>query len=372
MRTYFITGATGAIGSALVPILMQDPENNIQLLLRAASAEELVKRQEDLFSFWQVGTSDRNTRSRIKVLRGDVTAPRFGLDDNAFAALCAVCTHIVHSAGNVRMNLPIELARRSSIESVRQIVALARDCPRLKKVEVVSTVGVAGRTRGTVPETWISSPRRFHNTYEQAKAEAEEVVRQEIDRGLPITVHRPSMVVGDTARGRIIHFQVFYHLCEFLSGQRTLGLSPDFGTAKLDIVPADYVAQVIAWSSTTPDCIGHIMHICSGPDSALPLTRLRDDVRRAFSEHGRRLPRIVTLPTRAFRNLLMAVAWLMPASTRRAIKTLPVFLDYLATDQTFGNRNTQSLLSGVGLALPAPATYLDKVFDYYLQHSRAN
>ena len=55
-------------------------------------------------------------------------------------------------------------------------------------------------------------------------------------------------VVGDTINGRIIHFQVFYHLCEFLSGRRTLGLAPGFGGARLDIVPADYVAQVIALS----------------------------------------------------------------------------------------------------------------------------
>ena len=48
---------------------------------------------------------------------------------------------------------------------------------------------------------------------EAAKAEAERAVWSE-GAGLPITVHRPSMVVGEAQNGRVIHFQVFYHLCE--------------------------------------------------------------------------------------------------------------------------------------------------------------
>jgi len=369
MKTYFITGATGAIGSALVPILLEDADTCVRLLLRANSSDELVQRLETLFAFWQIGVNDLEKRARVRAFRGDTTVARFGLDDSVYSALCAECTHIVHSAGNVRMNLPIERARLSSIGSAEQIIALANACPRLEKVEFVSTVGVAGRTDGAVPEAWIRTPRQFHNTYEQAKAEAEDVIRAEFERGLPLSVHRPSMVVGDTASGRIIHFQVFYHLCEFLSGRRTLGLSPDFGAAKLDIVPADYVARLIAWSSTTPASLGRILHSCSGPDLALPLKPLRDSVRRIFRAGGRRLPPIVTLPPRAFRSLLTGVGVFMPADARRAIKTLPIFLDYLATDQSFANQQTQALLSSAGLGVPKPASYLDKVLNNYLENS---
>lgn len=369
MKTYFVTGATGAIGSALVPILLEDADNCIRLLLRANSDDELTKRLEALFTFWRIDANDLEKRVRVRAFRGDTTVARFGLDDRVYAALCAECTHIVHSAGNVRMNLPIERARLSSIGSAEQIIALANACPRLEKVEFVSTVGVAGRTDGAVPEAWIQTPRQFHNTYEQAKAEAEEVIRAELERGMPLTVHRPSMVVGDTVSGRIIHFQVFYHLCEFLSGRRTLGLSPDFGVARLDIVPADYVARIIDWSSTTPTSVGCILHTCSGPDLALPLKPLRDSVRRTFRASGRRLPPVVTLPPSVFRSLLAGVGVFMPADARRAIKTLPIFLDYLATDQSFANRQTQALLANAGLGVPKPDTYLDKVLNYYLANS---
>ena len=178
------------------------------------------------------------------------------------------------------------------------------------------------------------------------------------------------MVVGDTISGRIIHFQIFYHLCEFLSGRRTLGLAPGFGVARLDIVPADYVAQAIAWSSTSTASTGWIIHTCSGPDLALPLEPLRDTVRRAFSAAGRRLPPVIDLPTGVFKALLAGVSIFMPAETRRAIRTLPVFLDYLATEQSFANHRSQALLAEAGLALPTPASYLDKVLGYYLANSK--
>ncbi|MCM8594497.1 SDR family oxidoreductase [Accumulibacter sp.] len=366
MSEYFVTGATGAIGSALVPLLLQLPETRLTLLLRAQSADDLASRMDELWRFWRIPEGDDPLRTRVRALRGDVTEANFGLAPEDYRELCAACTHIVHSAGNVRMNLPIEQARRSSVDSARQVVELAHACPKLEKVEFVSTVGVGGRTRGTIPEEWLRDPRQFHNSYEQAKAEAEEVVRAEVESGLPLTVHRPSMVVGDSDSGRIIHFQVFYHLCEFLSGRRTFGLSPDFGSARLDVIPADYVARTIVWSSRSKSARGRIIHSCSGPELALPLDPLRERVREAFARAGRRLPPVIRLPTPVFSAILGVVGLLMPTDARRALRTLPVFLDYLATAQNFANQPSQQLLSAVGLPVPAPEQYLDRVLAYYL------
>ncbi|MEF8702761.1 MAG: SDR family oxidoreductase [Candidatus Accumulibacter sp. UW26] len=366
MTHYFITGATGAIGSALVPVLLADPQAKCTLLLRAGSADELGARRQSLYRFWQPSVGDTPLHDRLRALRGDVTLPDFGLAVADYQELAGQCTHIIHSAGNVRMNLPIEQARRSSVDSARHIVALAQACARLEKVEFVSTVGVGGRMSGTLPEEWLSSERSFHNTYEQAKAEAEEIVRVEVEGGLPLTVHRPSMVVGESGSGRIIHFQVFYHLCEFLSGRRTFGLSPDLSRGRLDIIPADHVARAIAWSSTTRSTCGRILHLCSGPALALPLKPLRERVRTAFAQAGRRLPPVIGLPTPVFSTLLSVASLLMSAEDRRAVRTLPIFLDYLATEQSFANHRTQALLSDVGLGVPSPERYLDQVLAYYL------
>jgi thioester reductase-like protein len=370
MKTYFVTGATGAIGSALVPILLRDSGTQLVLLLRAKSSGVLRERLDGLFEFWNVSTRNIELRNRVFALSGDVTQPQFGLSDQVYNDLTSKCTHIIHAAGNVRMNLPIDKARHSSVDSALNILELARACENLEKVEFVSTVGVGGRSHGTVPESWITTTREFHNTYEQAKAEAEEVIRLAVLEGLPITVHRPSMVVGDSESGRIIHFQVFYHLCEFLSGRRTLGLAPNFGRARLDIIPADCVAGMIAWSSTSQETTGRILHSCSGPEFALPLDELRGFIRKKFSASGVSIPPAISMPPGVFRAVLRVVSLFMPSEVRRAIKTLPVFLDYLATEQTFANAETRGLLEEVGLAIPSPDQYLSKVLDYYLSYKR--
>jgi len=102
----------------------------------------------------------------------------------------------------------------------------------------------------------------------------------------------------------------------------------------------------------------------------LPLAPLREHVRQSFSASGRSLPPIITLPPSAFRAILSGVGLFMPKDIRRAIKTLPVFFDYLATEQSFANGNTSALLSTAGLTIPPPNSYLDNVFCYYLNNNK--
>jgi len=373
MMTYFVTGATGAVGSAIVPRLLEDQDTNVYLLLRAGSEKNLGERLESLFRYWGITPDDAARRRRVHPLRGDVTSDRLGLDLAVYDQLASVCTHIVHCAGQVRMTLPLEEARRQAVDAASEVLALGARCRehgQLHKVEFVSTVGVSGRAGGVLAEEWATERREFHNTYEAAKAEAELLVAATIDQGLPVTVHRPSMVVGESRDGRIIHFQVFYHLCEFLSGRRSRGLCPALGTARLDTIPVDYVADAIVWSSQIRDTSGHILHLCSGPEQAIALADLRVRVRKIFAKRGFGVPRGKTIPLSLFRIGLPLSAAFAPAKQRRALRTLPIFLDYLGEDQAFANEKTQPLLAKAGIHLPAPKDYIETVLDYYLTLSR--
>lgn len=368
LSNYFVTGATGAVGSALVPALLEDRDSRVCLLIRARESAELRQRLDGLFKFWRMGSDEEHARARVSVLAGDVTAPRLGLDEPGFRKLAQTCTHIVHSAGAVRMNLPMDEARRSSVGSARNIVALAHASQasgQLRKVEFVSTVGVLGRRPGVLQEDWITETREFHNTYEAAKAEAEAYVRGEMEAGLPATVHRPSMVVGDSRSGRIAHHQVFYHLCDFLSGMRTRGVYPNLGTMRLDTVPADFVGSSIAWSSRNPGTAGEIVHLCSGPQGSIPLVRLKAMVESLLRRNGVALPRAVGVPPRLFRFVARLLERVVDDRTRRALRTLPVFLDYLESDPGFANTKTAAMLASAGIALPAADDYLPRVLAHY-------
>lgn len=371
MTTFFITGATGVLGSAIVRELLANSSHRLVLLIRAKDDSALRKRVEQLLTFLEV--EPVVTRTRIEPILGDTELPMFGLSPHDYAILGASVTHIIHSAAIVRMNLPLDIARRAAVAATENVLQLARVCQSngiLKKVEMVSTVGVGGRWRGPLPEKWINEPRSFHNTYEQAKAEAEAVMEhQQVKDELPMTVHRPSMIVGNSHNGRIPHFQIFYYLIEFLSGRRTLGFLPDLSQNHLDIAPADYVAQAIVWSSSNPLTIGKILHLCAGPDQAISLDMLRTVVLAKFCARGLSVPSKRTLPADWFNTVVQMVVPFAPNQLKRALRTLPIFLDYLSEDQVFANVHTRQLLEPAGLVLPHVDVFLDPVLSYYLSRA---
>ena len=65
--------------------------------------------------------------------------------------------------------------------------------------------------------------------------------------------------------------QLFYFICDILSGRRTFGIYPDISRGTSDIVPNDYVARVLVAASHDMDTNGEILHLCPGPAHALRL-----------------------------------------------------------------------------------------------------
>jgi UDP-glucose 4-epimerase len=321
-----------------------------------------------LGSFWNID-GQHGYAARVEAVAGDVTLPNLGVEESAYRRLSSEVTHVIHSAGDVRLSRPLDQARKSAVDSARHIVSFADACASrgtFEKLEFISTVGVAGNMAGTVPEQAFGGPRDFRNSYEAAKAEAETLVLKEIARGLPATIHRPSMVVGDSRDGKIIQFQVFYYLCEFLSGRRTAGVVPDARGIRLDIVPVDYVARAIQASSTRRDAAGRIFHLCAGPSHAPEIGALSHRIRDFFIAHGRPAPSLRPIPTTLVRTLLPIVSRLVPASARRSLETLPYFLAYLGKPQTFANVRTREFFFPLGLEVPPVDGYLDAVLSYYV------
>jgi hypothetical protein len=127
------------------------------------------------------------------------------------------------------------------------------------------------------------------------------------------------------------------------------------------------VARAIAWSSRHPETSGRRLHLCSGPKHAMRLTELRQLIRAAFLTAGVRVPAPITIPRPVFHAALPLIGWLAPEPVKRALSTLPVFLEYLEEQQVFGNAQTEALLAPAGIETPRPADYLDTVLGRYLR-----
>jgi thioester reductase-like protein len=372
-RVFLVTGATGAVGSAIVPLLLAESGTRVFALLRAASDEALANRIRALLDYWGHRVDPAGLSDRLVGIRGDVGQARLGMSEQDFTVLARSVTNVVHSAGNVRLNQSIEKARASAVFAAEEVVRFARACGEagvLPKIEYLSTVGVAGRRPGLISEEPLDDAAGYHNTYEQAKAEAEQLVLREVRAGLPATIHRPSMVVGDSVDGRIIHFQVFYYLAPFLAGSRTRGILPEFGAVKLDLVPADYVAKAVVAATRRQDSLGRILHLCSGPAQAAPLIELGETLRRFLAAKGERTFAPRYLPRALVRQLIRIAGAVVPGRVGRSLDTLPYFLDYLDEAQLFANHDTADFFAQDGLAVPPVERFLPAILDYWYARRR--
>ena len=369
MKTVLVTGATGVVGSAVVPLLLAEPQTAVRLIVRARSRQELEERIEGLWSFWGVD-HDHPWRARLQAFAGDVGQPSLGLEGGLYRALTDEMTHVIHAAGSVRLNESIDEARRTALDGARHIATFALACRRSgssAKLEFVSTVGVAGRRPGVLAEQPLTEPRTFHNTYEAAKAEAEAYLLTEQAHGLRLTIHRPSMVVGDSRTGTVLRFQVFYYLSDFLTGKRTYGIVPDAPAFALDIIPVDYVARAIQLSAERRDTDGCVFHLCSGPGRAVRLTDFIEQIRTIYSAHGVQLPRVRFVSLSRLRALVDIAGTVSVGRSRRALRSLPHFLRYLEGQPRFASVHTEHFFRRLGLTVPPVPEYLSTVLGFYLR-----
>src|SRR5207253_8560000 len=130
-----------------------------------------------------------------------------------WSQLAAQAQQIFHLAASVDFDVPLAESRAANVDSTAEVLRFAREClPHAGsafRVHHVSTAFVAGTRRGPLRESELQCGQGFWNVYEQSKLESEGLVRQAAAE-IPVTVLRPSLVIGESVHGRIRKFFGFY------------------------------------------------------------------------------------------------------------------------------------------------------------------
>jgi len=193
----------------------------------------------------------------------------------------------------------------------------------------------------------------FRNNYESTKFEAEKKV-QKASSSLPISIFRPSIVVGDSRTGEIGRFDGPYFLGMLLAASPVsvpLPL-PGRGEAPLHMVPADYVADAMYYLSTHPGAAGRTFHIVDpNPLAARSVYEL------VAARSGKKAPRLRL--SAALTKTLLKIPGLEKVSRahRQAI-------DYVNTMAFYNSSNTEELLRGSGIHCPHFEAYIDNLMSY--------
>jgi thioester reductase-like protein len=328
----FLTGSTGYIGAHIAAILLDRHSDRLNLLVRAKTEQEANERLWHALQLHLDFPQFRDAlQSRVNIFRGDLTNPRFGLDDAEYTRLVGTTESVIHCAASLNRKSEkscLNVNLRGTLE-VAQLARRAQDSHGLRRFSQVSTVAVAGeRSHEVVTEdASIDWNRSDYDPYARTKKFCEHMVR-ELLAEIPRTVFRPSIVLGDSRRAETTQFDMVRAFV-FLAGLPVLPFRP---TDRIDIVPVDYVAESVVTLHQKQDPLHEIYHLSSGTGS-----ETFSQLTRALSQAaGKMEPMYWPGLDRSFSSV---VNWLSGYSGNigRSALLLKVFLPYLLWDTVFEN-----------------------------------
>lgn len=181
---------------------------------RGTKEESAEKRIFRVLNFW-----DRRIlkfhRDNLVVLEAEITKPYLGLNRKSRNLLAGQTDEIFHSAAVTNLNWPLDKIRQVNVLGTKNILDLALEWKkkgRLLKVNHVSTAYIYGDYKGVFKEDSLDVGQHFPTTYQQAKFEAEKVVKKYRRLKLWIDVYRPPIITGHSRTGKILEFKNIYQL----------------------------------------------------------------------------------------------------------------------------------------------------------------
>jgi thioester reductase-like protein len=260
--TIFLTGATGAIGSRVLE----------HYLLRGSEVLVLARRREDLSATERIeqlldqARLPRGLRRRVQVVEGSIDERRFGLMAADYERVLSTSEVFIHSAAVTHLGASARECHRMNVVGTENALELAWAGLKrgsLNRFAYLSSYAASGTAQGgQFAEDSLPCQPQFANQYERTKYLAESRVREELRRGLPVVIYRPSVTVGDTKTGRISSFNLFYQVIRIL-GSGMLSHWPDLRECKVNIVPVDYVARAIRKGLEVAWALGRTFHLVS-------------------------------------------------------------------------------------------------------------
>jgi thioester reductase-like protein len=219
---------------------------------------------------------------------------------------------------------------------------------------------VSGSREGTVYEEDLEAGQKFHNGYERTKYEAEKLMRNAM-RQLPVTVLRPSIIVGDSKTGEIDRLDGPYYLMVLIatnaSGLRLPILGR--GDAPLHLVPIDYVIEAAWQVAHSQGAAGKTFHLVD------PQPMSARDVFEGVAEHAK------TEKPRGHIPRPLARAVLKTPGLARLGRGPLTFLDMIDHVVHYDQTNTAQALAGTTIRCPALADYLPVLVRHVLDVARA-
>lgn len=348
--TVFLTGFPGFIASRLLRRLARDGRRFL-LLVQPAFAKRAQAEIENIAAQTGRPVSD------FALLAGDITESDFGMSPADLVTARAETNVLFHLAAAYDLAVSQSLGLNVNLDGTHNVNAFARSLPRLGHYHYVSTCYVAGKRTGRILEQELRHEAGFRNYYEETKYLAELEV-EALKSELPVTIHRPSVVCGDSRTGETAKYDGVYYLIHYLlkwpSVLSTLNIGND--DVALNLVPVDFVVEAMATLAHEPRSVGKTVQLAD--PSPLTTRELFDTIARCLAGKESR----VTIPAALVHTSLMLP--LAPKLTGLPHSAVPYFF----LKQHYDTDQAAELLKPHGVACPPFASYVETIVDFVKRH----
>ena len=338
----FFTGFPGFLGSELLPRVLSRTDDDALCLVQPkfrALAEERAR---------TLGLADR-----VRFVEGDLTQPLDPIDASDIR-------DVWHLAAVYDLTVPRDVGMRVNVTGTQRVLDLAVRAPRLERLHYVSTCYVSGTYDGVFREDDLAKGQSYNNYYEETKQLAEMEVRRRMRDGLPATIYRPSVVVGDSATGSTQKFDGPYFVLQWLMRQPKLAVLPVVGRPsryRFNVVPRDFAMNAIEYLSALPQSKGKTYAIADPS----PLTV--DETIDVLAEAGERKVIRVPLTKWMAKGALQYVP-----GVYRLMRIPPAAVDYFVHPTLYDTTNATADLAGSGIAAPRLRDYMPKLVEFWRAH----
>ena len=351
-ETIFLTGFPGFIAGRLVERLAA-PETQFFLLVQSQFLEKAAQDVE------KIAAQTKVPLENFALIEGDITRENLGMSTEDSEIVLAETTDVFHLAAVYDLAVEKELAYRVNVEGTRQVNELVKKMPQLRRYNYVSTCYVAGRRTGEILETELEHDAGFRNFYEETKYLAEMEVEKLKDE-LPVTIFRPSVVVGDSRTGETAKYDGIYYVILYLRKLPALLRLVNVGNklVRLNLVPVDFVVEGLATLSKDEAAKGKTIALAD------PNPLSTEEICNAIAEAMTGKKSVFTPPAKF-------IEWSLNLPFSPPATGLPHHgVPYFFLDQSYDTSVSEKLLEAHNITCPSFQDYAKNLVKFVEQHPK--
>jgi len=345
-RSIFLTGFPGFIAGRLVERLA-DKDTQFFLLVQQRFIETATAMAERIA--FETGVPIEN----FALVEGDIVRADLGISSQDLETIQSETTDIFHLAAAYDLAIDKDIAIAVNFEGTKNVNEFARGVKELKRYNYVSTCYVAGRRKGEILETELEHKEGFRNFYEESKYLAESEV-EKLKNELPVTIFRPSVVVGDSRTGETAKYDGIYYLIQYLRKWPAALRMINVGNkrVRLNLVPVDFVTEAIAALSADERAVGKTIALAD--PAPLSTAELFDAIAKELTGKGS----LIHPPEKL-------VEWSLLTPMSPPLTGLPHHgVPYFFLSQTYDTRIADELLAPHGIKCPNFRDYVGTLISF--------